>query len=125
MRAERKCGEMLAAIPKGGKFLGRDEDGSFRKTEAAKSETVSNLGISKDQSARWQSLASMTDEHFETAVATAKDTAGQVTTAFMLREAKRGGPPKKSAEAARWHAEQSISGCGGATMLPCASPPSS
>jgi len=34
----------------------------------------------------------MSDEHFETAVAIAKDTASQVTTAFMLREAARAKP---------------------------------
>jgi hypothetical protein len=64
--------------------------------------TLSDVGITKDQSSRWQSLASMTDEHFETAVATAKDTAGQVTTAFMLREAKavrHQGRPKTGAKA--------------------------
>jgi hypothetical protein len=48
--------------------------------------TLSDIGISRDQSSRWQSLAGMSEEHFETAVATAKDTAGQVTTAIMLRE---------------------------------------
>lgn len=78
---------MISLLPRGGKFLGRDESGESRKTTGAKSETTDALGISKDQSSRWQSLPSMTDEHFETAVATAKDTAGQVTTAFMLREA--------------------------------------
>ena len=31
----------------------------------------------------------MTDEHFEATVEAAKDTAGEVTTAFMLREAMR------------------------------------
>lgn len=121
VRAERKCGEMLAAIPKGGKFLGRDEDGSFRKTEAAKSETVSNLGISKDQSARWQSLASMTEEHFETAVATAKDTAGQVTTAFMLREAEKAkrphGKPMKGKKAEALREELSAAKARGVSML--------
>ena len=34
---------------------------------------------------RYQQIAEMPEKHFETAVATAKDTAGQVTTAFSLR----------------------------------------
>ena len=34
----------------------------------------------------------MPEEHFETAVSAAKEAAGQVTTAFMLREAKRNDP---------------------------------
>lgn len=62
--------------------------GDAHKKESPPS-TLSDIGISKDQSSRWQSLAAMSEEHFETAVATAKDTAGQVTTAFMLREAGR------------------------------------
>jgi hypothetical protein len=95
VRAERRCGEMLATIPRGGKFLGKNEDGDFRKTDGAKTETVQRLGLSKEQSSRFQQLASMSSEHFEAAVATAKDTAGQVTTAFMLREAARHRVPSK------------------------------
>lgn len=45
------------------------------------------MGLTKDESSRYQQLAAMPDAHFETAVATAKTTAGEVTTAFMLREA--------------------------------------
>lgn len=40
--------------------------------------TLKDHGISGDQGVRWTSLASMSEEHFETAVATAKETAGQV-----------------------------------------------
>lgn len=93
VRAERRAGEMLADLPRGGKFIGRDEDGDFRKTVGAKTETTEKLGISKDQSARWQALAAMPADHFETAVATAKESAGQVTTAFMLREAAKQSKP--------------------------------
>lgn len=52
--------------------------------------TLSDMGLTKDESSRYQRLAAMPVEHFETAVATAKATAGEVTTAFMLREASRG-----------------------------------
>ena len=37
----------------------------------------------------------MSQDHFETAIATAKDRAGQVTTALMLREAKKSAKPAK------------------------------
>lgn len=57
--------------------------------------TLADMGLTKDESSRYQQLAAMPAEHFETAVATAKATAGEVTTAFMLREAKRHAPPKK------------------------------
>ena len=90
VRAERRCGELLVHSRENGERAA--SGGSLRKdSEAA---TLSDIGISKDQSSRWQSLASMTPEHFETAVATAKETAGQVTTAFMLREAHKAKPAK-------------------------------
>ncbi len=47
------------------------------------------MGLTRDESSRYQQLAAMPADHFETAVATAKATAGEVTTAFMLREARR------------------------------------
>lgn len=110
VRAERKAGEMLRdakangelATPADGVRLGANKHLSDSTTSAP--QTLSQLGVTKDQSQRWQSLASMSDEHFETAVATAKDTAGQVTTAFMLREAARAKPQPvkgKKAEAIR------------------------
>ena len=79
VRAERRCGELLQATV---------EHGGDRKSESrSKAPTLNDMGLTKDESSRYQSLASMSAEHFETAVATAKATAGEVTTAFMLREA--------------------------------------
>jgi hypothetical protein len=92
VRAERRAGEMLRQAADSGErhHLGRVSP------DAPKPTTLGDLGISNNQSSRWQSLASMSDEHFETAVATAKDTAGQVTTAFMLREAQKAKPQGKA-----------------------------
>lgn len=103
VRAERQAGAMLSASAASGERAGRSEGGKHAaavlhgKSHDSTSHppTLSEIGITKDQSSRWQSLASMTDEHFETAVATAKDTAGQVTTAFMLREAGKAHPSKR------------------------------
>lgn len=101
VRAERRAGEMLSSMEKstGSKFNGRGPDGEVRRSHDDTA-TLADIGISKIQSSRWQSLASMSDEHFETAVATAKDTAGQVTTAFMLREAAKakGRPLQKTSK---------------------------
>jgi hypothetical protein len=44
--------------------------------------TLPAIGISRERSSRWQQFAAMPDDHFETAVATAKDTTGQVTSGF-------------------------------------------
>lgn len=98
VRAERRAGEMLrdsaergerAGQSDGGKRAAAERWGSSSDDATSYPPTLSDIGITKDQSHRWQSLASMSEEHFETAVATAKDTAGQVTTAFMLREAEK------------------------------------
>jgi hypothetical protein len=100
VRAERKAGELLSAMEKsqGSKFNGRAPDGSVRRSHDDTAQTLADVGVSKVQSSRWQSLAGMSEEHFETAVATAKDTAGQVTTAFMLREAEKVKPRKKQTQ---------------------------
>jgi hypothetical protein len=102
VRAERKAGELLAMARANGDRAG--SGGSLKKE--SKPATLSDIGISNDQSSRWQQLASMSADHFEAAVATAKDTAGQVTTAFMLREAGKSRPSKKLSEADKGRLEK-------------------
>lgn len=95
VRAERRAGEMLSGMEKckGGdpSRLSHDVMGVDRPP------TLSEMGIHRNESSRWQALAAMPEEHFETAVATAKESAGQVTTAFMLREAAKHKPQAKAA----------------------------
>lgn len=83
VRAERKAGQMLAEMPKnaGAKGIGTSVLVSCEDTP----KTLSEMGISYDQSSRWQKLAAISDEKFEHAVAAAKEVAGEVTTAAMLR----------------------------------------
>lgn len=123
VRAERQAGEMLAAMPKsqGVKFNGRAADGSFRQSHDDSAQTLADVGVTAVQSSRWQQLASMSEDHFEAAVATAKDTAGQVTTAFMLREAAKAKPPqatpKKGAKADAIRADLKAAKERGVSML--------
>lgn len=72
VRAERRAGEMLAQMPKnqGAKFNGRGPDGSFRQSIDVSAETLADVGVSPMQSSRWQALAAMPDERFESAVLT-------------------------------------------------------
>lgn len=94
VRAERRAGELLSQMKASGELA---THGGDRKSKSRSEETnLNDVGITADQSSRWQQLASMSEEHFETAVATAKDTAGQVTTAFMLREAAKAKPQGKA-----------------------------
>lgn len=87
VRAERKAGEMLRQSAENGERAAKG-----KPAEMSNASTLNDIGITRDQSSRWQSLASMSDTHFETAVETAKQSAGEVTTAFMLREAKKHKP---------------------------------
>lgn len=92
VRAERRAGEMLASMEKA---KGGDPT-LYQHVRGDRPPTLAEMGLTQNESSRYQSLASMSDEHFEAAVATAKDTAGQVTTAFMLREAAKAKPQGKA-----------------------------
>lgn len=78
IRAERRAGEML-----------RDSGIKAGNPQLSKSTTIAeklpDLGITRDQSSRWQKLAAIPDKKFEQAVAAAKETAREITTAAMLR----------------------------------------
>lgn len=101
VRAERRAGELLTAASTSGELANSSTGGKlamerrYGKPPAdgvTYPPTLADIGVSDHDSSRWKRLASMSEEHFETAVATAKDTAGQVTTAFMLREAAKAKP---------------------------------
>lgn len=96
VRAERRCGELLRNTDRAP--AGRPAaNPSNRATNSPP--TLADMGLTRDESSRYQQLAAMPADHFETAVATAKATAGEVTTAFMLREAKKNVPHKKTSKA--------------------------
>ena len=86
VRAERRAGQMLAEMPKatGAKGIGPIAVPSCDRNQT----TLADIGITKNDSSRWQKLAAVSDEQFEHAVAAAKEVAGEVTTAAMLRAAK-------------------------------------
>ena len=65
VRAERKCGELLAQMPKA-------KGGNPNLPTGNKAEpvaTLTDLGISKRQSSEWQQLAGVPEGHFEEAMA--------------------------------------------------------
>ena len=108
VRAQRKAGEMLrqsaaegqrASQDTGGKMAAAERWGSSSGAATSHKPTLAQIGITKDQSSRYQALAAMPEEHFETAVREAKATAGEVTTAFMLREASKGKAPRRVSKA--------------------------
>lgn len=83
VRAERKAGQMLAQMPKatGAKGIGPI---AVVMNDRNHSPTLKDLGISKDQSSRWQKLAAVPDDKFEQAVAAAKEVAAEVRAKAIL-----------------------------------------
>ena len=86
VRAERRCGELLARTAKNTGAAGVGPI-AVERCDRNAAPTLADMGLTKSESSRYQQLAAMPSEHFETAVATAETTAGEVTTAFMVREA--------------------------------------
>ena len=89
VRAERRCGEMLKKSAENGERATRQIHRGSMSHDTTCPPTLTDLGITRDESSRYQKLADLPEKHFETAIAVAKSTAGQVTTAAMLRTAKQ------------------------------------
>ena len=70
VRAERKCGELLRDTEKakGSDVAGRPDLDGRRELPANPPKTLSDMGITKDQSSNWQKLAAIPEEEFEKAV---------------------------------------------------------
>lgn len=95
VHAERRCGELLSRVEKNTGAAGIGTSAVERSDSTP--QTLTQMGLTRDESSRYQRLAAMPIDYFETAVETAKATAGEVTTAFLLREAKKLIAPKKTA----------------------------
>lgn len=80
VRAERRAGELLADMGRSG-----DRNTGGKPSQHERVSTLADLGVSESQSSRWQRLAAVPEDRFEQAVAAAKETAREVTTAAMLR----------------------------------------
>ena len=71
VRAERKCGQMLRDTEKAKR--GADKNGSGQRSQQTTPDspkTLTEMGISKDQSATWQKLANVPEKEFEEAINT-------------------------------------------------------
>ncbi len=79
LRAERRAGEMLAAAAQPGRKATKwYHDGTFK---------LGDLGISKNQSSRWQREAAVPEPDFEAYLREARETHREVTSAELLRRA--------------------------------------
>lgn len=94
LRAERKAGILLKAREKAdGHLAGRNADGSVRRSPHATTETLVELGISKNQSSQWQKLGEVPQTDFEQAL----KEADKPTTNGIIRATSE---PKRSPVAA-------------------------
>jgi len=89
IRAERKAGDILAEMPK-------------KKNQHVAGNTLSQADISRVESSRWQRVASVPAEVFETHVAETKEAKRELTTASMLKIANTL-KPKNGAVKAKGH----------------------
>lgn len=89
IRAERKAGEMLAQMP-------MNEGGWKQKNESCSNAilpqelppTLSDLGIERMQSSRWQKIARLPSEVFEEFITETKEDKKELTSASVVRMAK-------------------------------------
>lgn len=90
IRAERKAGEMLAKMPKaqGGQPY-QEKYSTSNAMVQVEAPTLSDLGIERMQSSRWQQIASLPEEVFEEHVAETKADHKELTTASVLKIARQ------------------------------------
>lgn len=81
LRAERKAGELLARREKAKAAPGNQYTGPVERRDGSK--TLTDLGVTRDQSSRWQQLAKVPAEDFEAALRGEQkpSTAGIIATA--------------------------------------------
>jgi hypothetical protein len=77
LRAERRAGELLSGMPKQG-------PGEYKRSQGVTVQTLDEQGIDKRDAGKWQRIASIPDDEFETWMNMAKD----ITTAGALQVAK-------------------------------------
>jgi hypothetical protein len=101
--AERRAGQLLVDMAKnpGVRGEGRPrKDGSrirLWKSTTANPPTLDDLGITRDQSSKWQRMARLIDDAaFEEVLLHAKDKYGELTTAGILRMVKEAAKPKSA-----------------------------
>lgn len=89
IRAERRAGELLAEMPKasGADYGGKPSIDGNRLLPSNPPPTLADLGISKMQSSRYQTLASIPEDIFEETITQTMADLNELTTAHMLKVA--------------------------------------
>lgn len=90
IRAERRAGELLANMDRHPPGPSK-QDQSQRGTEPP---TLSELGIDRKQSSRWQQVAALPEKRFEKHIAETKASGDELTSASVLRESRKAARPE-------------------------------
>lgn len=95
LRAERRAGQLLLEMEKnpGRRGEGRPRKDGTKVTRSASASAyppkLEDIGVSKDQSSKWQRLALLVDEAtFDKALVQAREKTGELTNAALLREVR-------------------------------------
>jgi hypothetical protein len=86
LRAERRAGQLLVEMQRTGQRQTKERG---RPNKLSRISTLPQLGLTRDQSSKWQQLAGRIDDAtFERALIQTKEKNGELTTAALLREVK-------------------------------------
>ena len=86
LRAERRAGQLLVEMRETGQRQAKDRG---RPKKLSGTSTLPQLGLTRDQSSKWQQLAGRIDDAtFERALIQTKEKNGELTTTALLREVK-------------------------------------
>ena len=96
LRAERRAGELLAGMDKA--TGGGDSSSGTKVVPLDEPPTLSDLGVSKKESSRWQAVADIPEEEFEAEIEKTKQSLKVPSSAIVIREAKRKEKKAKNAE---------------------------
>ena len=84
LRAERRAGELLNEMPK-------NKGGQYRSQPVTGTLTLENIGVTKNQSSKWQRIASIPEDKFETYLSVQKElsTSGAISLAKNIEREKK------------------------------------
>lgn len=109
LRAERKAGKLLKEMPKasgGQPYQNEKPTGNTMLPVENNTPTLADIGITKMQSSRFQAVADIPEDIFETQIAETKANQEELTTKQLLATAKQG--IHFSSETNEWYTPKSI-----------------
>ena len=95
VRAERKCGELLREMEKAKGNQNTGEFGGRNERPPKETKTLAEMGITKDQSSKFQKLAAVPEEEFEKAV----ELSGTKPSTNHILKAKEAPPARMDSDA--------------------------